>query len=38
LILFEKLMLPAPKKTKTGYSTNIEVLEYLIDKHPIISG
>jgi DNA polymerase-1 len=35
-ILFEKLMLPAPKKTKTGYSTNIEVLEYLLDKHPII--
>ena len=35
-ILFEKLMLPAPKKTKTGYSTNIEVLEYLTDKHPII--
>jgi DNA polymerase-1 len=35
-ILFEKLLLPAPKKTKTGYSTNIEVLEYLIDKHPII--
>ncbi|NLT13551.1 MAG: DNA polymerase I, partial [Clostridiales bacterium] len=35
-ILFEKLMLPAPKKTKTGYSTNIEVLEYLHGKHPII--
>ncbi len=36
VILFEKLMLPAPKKTKTGYSTNIDVLEYLQDKHPII--
>ncbi len=36
VILFEKLMLPAPKKTKTGYSTNIDVLEYLLDKHPII--
>jgi DNA polymerase-1 len=35
-VLFEKLMLPAPKKTKTGYSTNIDVLEYLEDKHPII--
>ena len=35
-ILFEKLLLPTPKKTKTGYSTNIEVLEYLADKHPII--
>jgi DNA polymerase-1 len=35
-ILFDKLMLPTPKKTKTGYSTNIEVLEYLADKHPII--
>jgi len=36
-ILFEKLMLPPPKKTKTGYSTNIEVLDNLIGKHPIIS-
>jgi len=35
-ILFDKLMLPAPKKTKTGYSTNIEVLEYLVGKHPVI--
>ncbi|MEL4106519.1 DNA polymerase I [Oscillospiraceae bacterium WX1] len=35
-VLFDRLMLPAPKKTKTGYSTNIEVLEYLADKHPII--
>ena len=35
-ILFEKLMLPAPKKTKTGYSTSAEVLEKLMGKHPII--
>ncbi|WP_129596826.1 DNA polymerase I [Anaerophilus nitritogenes] len=36
-ILFDKLKLPPMKKTKTGYSTNIEVLEKLYDKHPIIS-
>lgn len=35
-ILFEKLDLPVLKKTKTGYSTNAEVLEKLSDKHPII--
>lgn len=35
-ILFEKLDLPAMKKTKTGYSTNAEVLEALKEKHPII--
>ncbi|AKN32344.1 DNA polymerase I [Clostridium carboxidivorans P7] len=35
-ILFEKLDLPVIKKTKTGYSTNAEVLEQLLDKHPII--
>ena len=35
-ILFDKLMLPAPKKTKTGYSTDIEVLNRLSGKHPII--
>ncbi|MGM9651685.1 MAG: DNA polymerase I [Faecousia sp.] len=35
-ILFEKLELPAVKKTKTGYSTNVEVLEKLKDRHPII--
>ena len=37
VILFEKLELPAVKKTKTGYSTNAEVLESLKDKHPIIN-
>ncbi|MFT5876068.1 MAG: DNA polymerase-1 [Clostridium sp.] len=36
-ILFEKLDLPVIKKTKTGYSTNAEVLEALADKHPIIA-
>ncbi len=35
-ILFEKLGLKAIKKTKTGYSTNAEVLEKLSGKHPII--
>ncbi len=35
-ILFEKLDLPVIKKTKTGYSTNAEVLDKLRDKHPII--
>ena len=36
VILFKKLELPVIKKTKTGYSTNAEVLEKLKDKHPII--
>ncbi|MBM6925348.1 DNA polymerase I [Pseudoflavonifractor phocaeensis] len=35
-ILFDKLGLPPVKKTKTGYSTNAEVLEKLRDKHPIV--
>lgn len=35
-ILFEKLGLPPVKKTKTGYSTNAEVLEKLRPQHPII--
>ncbi len=35
-ILFEKLDLPVIKKTKTGYSTNAEVLDELSDKHPVI--
>ena len=35
-ILFDKLGLPPVKKTKTGYSTNAEVLEKLRPKHPII--
>ena len=36
-ILFEKLNLPHGKKLKTGYSTASDVLEKLVDKHPIIS-
>lgn len=36
-ILFEKLNLPVLKKTKTGYSTNAEVLEQLAFKHEIVS-
>ena len=35
-VLFEKLKLPVVKKTKTGYSTNIDVLEQLIHFHPIV--
>jgi len=35
-LLFEKLGLPPVKKTKTGYSTNAEVLEKLKSKHPVI--
>lgn len=35
-VLFEELMLPTQKKTKTGYSTNAEVLEKLRKYHPIV--
>ncbi len=35
-ILFEQLKLPPKKKTKTGYSTNADVLEELRGSHPII--
>ena len=35
-ILFDKLLLPPPKKTKTGYSTGADVLEKLYDRHAII--
>ncbi len=35
-LLFEKMGLPPIKKTKTGYSTNADVLEKLRNKHPII--
>ena len=35
-LLFETLGLPPVKKTKTGYSTNVEVLEKLKDQHDII--
>ena len=36
VVLFEKLGLPHGKKTKTGYSTNAEILEDLADKHEIV--
>ena len=35
-VLFADLELPARKKTKSGYSTNADVLESLRGKHPII--
>ena len=35
-VLFEKMCLPKSKKTKTGYSTDAEVLQKLIPYHPII--
>ncbi len=36
-ILFDRLSLPVIKKTKTGYSTDAEVLDKLKDQHPIIN-
>ena len=36
VILFEKMGLPFGKKTKTGYSTNAEVLEKLAPEHPVV--
>ena len=36
VVLFEKLGLPVIKKTKTGYSTDVKVLEELRDKHPLV--
>lgn len=35
-VLFEHLKLPASKKTKTGYSTSVEVLEALAPDYPIV--
>ena len=35
-LLFDTLHLPPVKKTKSGYSTNVEVLEALRDKHPVV--
>ena len=35
-VLFEKMGLPASKKTKTGYSTDAETLHKLMSKHDII--
>ena len=34
-MLFERMGLPAPKKTAKGYSTSAEVLEALAEQHPI---
>lgn len=35
-ILFEKIKLPVYKKTKSGYTTDVEVLEKLKGEHPVI--
>lgn len=35
-ILFEKLGLPAGKKTKRGYSTSADILEKIAEEHPIV--
>ncbi len=35
-VLFEDLKLPVQKKKKSGYSTDVEVLEKLRDEHPVI--
>ena len=35
-VLFDELMLPSGKKTKTGWSTNADVLEKLVGKHEIV--
>ena len=37
VVLFEELELPFAKRTKTGYSTNAEILEKLIPHHPIVA-
>ena len=36
VVLFEKLGLPVVKKTKTGYSTDVKVLEELQGQHPLV--
>ncbi|HBR31767.1 MAG TPA: DNA polymerase I, partial [Clostridiales bacterium] len=36
-ILFEQLRLPVIKKTRTGYSTDAEVLDALADEHVVVS-
>ena len=35
-VLFEKLEIAKGKKNKTGYKTDVKVLEKLVDKHPIV--
>ncbi len=36
-VLFEKLRLPTIKRTKTGYSTDAEVLEQLAPQHEVVA-
>ena len=36
VILFEKLELPGAKKTKTGYKTDVSVLQKLVGNHPVV--
>lgn len=36
VVLFEELGLPVKKKTKTGYSTNVDVLNELKNAHPVV--
>ncbi|MDE6434507.1 MAG: DNA polymerase I [Lachnospiraceae bacterium] len=36
-VLFDKLQLPGAKKTKTGYSTNVDVLNKLKNDYPIVA-
>lgn len=36
-VLFDKLQLPPLKKTKTGYSTDAEVLDYLAPRHEVVA-
>lgn len=36
-VLFDKLQLPGAKKTKTGYSTNVDVLNKLKNEYPIVA-
>ncbi len=36
VILFEKMGLTAGKKTKKGYSTSADILEKIVDEHPIV--
>lgn len=37
VILFEKMQLPGGKKTKTGYSTNAEILDKLKEEYPVVA-
>ena len=36
-VLFETMKLPGGKKTKTGYSTNAEVLQSLAEEYPVVA-